>query len=555
MFKNALISVSNKNNIDTFLKPFAEKGMRILSTGGTSSHLRKKGFKVCDVSEQTKFEEVMGNRVKTLHPFIHMCLLARDDFPEDLSLLKKYKLQPIDLLVVNLYPFHQHLDLEERKQADWIDIGGPTLLRAAAKNYFRITVISDPLDYQWVLEKKGQLTQTDRKKLAIKAFSHISLYDSIIAEEWKKNLVEKKENKTWKKPSSPQNNTASQKKDPPQISQDSSTQQEDSLDNFWKEISWGGLLMKKLRYGENPHQKAFWYKSPNQIGLQNFEVLQGKALSYNNLLDLDAALKTLFEFKEEICCVGVKHQNPCAVACHASSVSQAVQSALQADPLSIFGGVLALNTELDEKSALLFEHLFLECVLAKSFSRKALYLLQKKKNLRLLKLSSPHSFPSLSQKNSLSLQMKNLLGGFLVQTTDQVNSSWSQEWEIFGQPPSKERRQDLLMAWKVCAHLKSNAISLVSDQKTVGLGMGQVNRVDAVDQAIKRMKNFHPKSQNVVLASDAFFPFPDSIERAAQDHIKWIIQPGGSLKDKEVKKKAKELKVNLILTKKRHFLH
>ena len=542
MFKNALVSVYNKENIHSFLEPFSKKGMRILSTGGTSIHLKSKGFSVLDVSEQTKFPEVMGNRVKTLHPFIHMCLLAREECPEDLERLKQYALKPIDLLVVNLYPFlEKALHLKARKQADWIDIGGPTLLRAAAKNYFRITVVCDPEDYSWILEKEGRLTEEDRKSLAVKAFSHVALYDSMIADEWRKSLEERAPLSALHSPKKQGETNFLQKKGR----------------GLLKERSWSGVLIKELRYGENPHQRGFWYKKPVGGGLQDVEVLQGKPLSYNNLLDLDSALKVLFSFKEDICSVAVKHNNPCGVSC-GSSTKEALLSSLQADPMSVFGGVLALNQVLDETHAECLESVFLECLLAKDFSKKFLDRLKKKKNLRLLRWSSLSEFASSvspSSSFSHSSQIKSLLGGFLLQGRDQVEDVWNKEWELCGEAPREEIKKDLLMAWKVSAHLKSNAIALVADQTTVGLGMGQVNRVDAVEQAIDRMKRFHPKTQDTVLASDAFFPFPDSIEKAAQGGIRWIIQPGGALRDEEVKKRAQELGVTLVMTKKRHFLH
>lgn len=530
MFKNALVSVFDKENIYPFVEAFSKKGMKILSTGGTSSHLKEKGLSIIDVAEQTKFKEVMGNRIKTLHPFVHMCLLAREDCPEDFELLKHYKLEPIDLLVVNLYPFHKRaLGLNEREQADWIDIGGPTLLRAAAKNYFRVTVVCDPKDYQWILEKKGNLTEGERKKLAVKAFSHVSLYDSMIAEEWGRGIKEK---------------TKIQEEN------------EENKEIVWKEKSWGGVLVKELRYGENPHQRGFWYKKPNEEGLQDMEILQGKPLSYNNLLDLDSALKTLFEFQDEICSVAVKHNNPCGVSI-GSSVNEALRASLKADPMSVFGGVLVVNEPLDEGQAESLDSVFLECLLAPDFSKNLLNILKKKKNLRILKWPSLHTFVSARRRygSRSFLQIKSLLGGFLVQSWDQLDKVWDEKWEVLNEKPSEEIKKDLLMAWKICAHLKSNAIALVADQKTVGLGMGQVNRVDAVDQAIERMKKFHPQIQNAVLASDAFFPFPDSIDKASKGQIRWIIQPGGALRDEEVKKRAEELGINLIFTRKRHFLH
>lgn len=507
MFNNALVSVSDKSGLAEFLKPLVDQGLRVVSTGGTASYLEKNGIPVVMVKEQTGYPEVMDGRVKTLHPRIHMCLLARSQKKEDLDLLSKEGLEPFDLVIGNLYPFEENLnkpmDLEER--VELIDIGGPSLLRAAAKNFSRITVVTDPQDYDWILSK-GEVTESDRKALAAKVFSHVSRYDSLIASYLGQNL------------SSP-------------------------------EYSMGGTFVQSLRYGENPQQQASWYsRSRHSEGLQKAQLLQGKELSYNNLLDLDAAVETLSEFSSTTC-VAVKHNNPCGVA-RRPSIQSAVQDALSADPVSVFGGIIAATDAIDKEAAESLVGLFLECVVAPDYSPEALEVLGQKKNLRILK------WPDLMTQSSQPL-IRSLRGGFLVQTPDEVAQNWNDQWEVLASESlSKEVQSDLLMAWKVCAHLKSNAIAIVSDQQTVGLGMGQVNRVDAVSQAIYRMNQFHSEAkENLVLASDAFFPFPDSIERAAEAGVRWVIQPGGSIKDEDVKQKAKELGVGLVLTGQRHFLH
>lgn len=504
MFKNALVSVADKTGLIEFIKPLAEKGMRVLSTGGTAQFLRENGVAVTLVSEQTGFPEVMDGRVKTLHPNIHMCLLARDHVDSDMKTLEEKQLLPIDLVVGNLYAFERALKdgLEDQQLVEFIDIGGPSFLRAAAKNFSRITSVCDPDDYQWVLSK-SELTIDDRKKLAAKVFSHTSSYDSMIASSL-------------------------------------------GADISFNDFSIGGKFVDKLRYGENPQQQASWYRQLGLPGIHDAEILQGKALSYNNLLDLDAAVETLSEF-EEVCCVSLKHNNPCGVAVGGDLLT-AVQMSLESDPVSVFGGIVACNREVDEACAEVLSQVFIECLVAPSFSGEALNILASKKNLRVL------SWPELIARGK-AYKLKTISGGFLVQEEDSVSRTWSEEWRIYGETPDEKTKADILLAWQVCAHLKSNAISLVSGGQTVGLGMGQVNRVDAVAQAIERSHKFHPDKGSVVMASDAFFPFADSIDKAAEAGIKWIIQPGGSMRDKEVIEQAIKMGVNLIFTGTRHFLH
>lgn len=508
MFKRALISVSDKTNLEKLGRFLSENGCEIVSTGGSAKALRGFGLNVVEVSELTGFPEVMDGRVKTLHPKIHMGLLARKDHSGDLRTLDEQEGVLFDLVVVNLYPFEETLkkSVSLSDQVEQIDIGGPTLLRAASKSFERIAVLSHPNQYERIFQ--GELTLEDRRQLASEAFSHVSSYDSLVAQF---------------------------------LSSDPGP-----------ETSIGGRKVSELRYGENPHQKAWWY---SQIGVssgwQNAEVLQGKELSYNNLLDLDAAQACLSSLTETACVV-VKHNNPCGVAtsdkAHESeALFEAVDRALNADPLSCFGGIVAVNRPIDQKVAERLSALFLECVVAPDISEEALNTFKKKKNQRVL---------ILRDKNFQSTKMKftSIWGGFLLQSPD-VAESWNSEWQVIGEEPSVTIRKDLELAWKVCASLKSNAIALVSEGQSRGLGMGQVSRVDAVEQAIHRFQKFHPEARNVVAASDAFFPFPDSIERFNEAGVKWVIQPGGSVKDKEVIQRATELGVNMILTGKRHFRH
>lgn len=506
MFKNCLVSVSDKSGLVEFLKPWVEKGLRVVSTGGTAKHLKDHGIKVIDISEQTGFPEVMDGRVKTLHPRVHMALLARDGNEEDAKLLKKEGLDPFDLVIVNLYPFEAALqkNLSDEEQIEFIDIGGPSMLRAAAKNFSRLTIVCDPKDYQR-LAPEHDVTAELRRELAGKVFEHTSSYDAMIA----KHLLG------------------------PQMTED---------------YGIGGALVQTLRYGENPHQKAAWYRLKGEpSGLFEAEILQGKELSYNNILDLEAAVQTLREFPSQAACVAVKHNNPCGVAI-AKTTREAVEKATKADPISVFGGIIAVNKTIEKAEAEILSQIFLECVVAPDFSADALKIFQAKKNVRLLKWPQFQTTPQHFQLRSVS-------GGFLLQTPDQVAQKFSPDWKVVGDKLSDATKEDLVMAWKVCAHLKSNAIAIIAEGQTIGLGMGQVNRVDSVAQAIERANKFHPDSQNRVLASDAFFPFPDSIELIAKAGVRYIIQPGGAMRDEEVLKRAQELKITTVLTGQRHFFH
>lgn len=502
-FKNALISVSDKTGLVEFIKPLYDKGLRVVSTGGTAKALRDAGMNVTDVSEQTGFPEVMDGRVKTLHPKIHMALLARAGNEEDERLLQESELAPFDLIIVNLYPFEQTL-ATKASQADLIeniDIGGPSLLRGASKNFERITVIVDPQDYAHVAQK--QPTKDDRQRLAAKAFAHVSSYDAMIAQALAPHEL---------------------------------------FHNF----SLGGTELQTLRYGENPHQKASWYKRRGaQSGWHEAKVLQGKELSYNNLLDLESALGLVRDF-DGPSAVAVKHNNPCGAASH-EQLEEAVNRCLASDPVSVFGGIIAVNQEVTAQAAEALNKIFLECVVAPGFSPQALEIFAKKKNLRLL------AWPSMGIRDDF-WKIQTIQGGFLIQEADSVHR-WNPEWQIKGASPSPQTRADLSFAWATVAALKSNAIAIAENKQTLGLGMGQTNRVDSVELAIKRMNAFHPGHQTPVLASDAFFPFADSIELIAKAGIKWVIQPGGSMRDEEVLTKAKELGVNLVLTGQRHFRH
>jgi len=502
-YKNALVSVSDKSGLVEFLKPLHDAGLRIVSTGGTAKTLRDAGMKVVDVSEQTGFPECMDGRVKTLHPRVHMPLLARLGNAEDDRLLMEEQLEPFDLLIVNLYPFEQTLRsrASQAELIENIDIGGPSLLRGAAKNFERITVVVDPADYAGL--SAGQVSREDRQRLAAKAFVHVSSYDAMISQAL-------------------------------------------GGDDLYAQFSLGGTLVQELRYGENPHQKASWYRRRGaQTGWHEAKILQGKELSYNNLLDLESALGLVRDF-DGPSAVAVKHNNPCGAA-SSEKLEDAVDRCLGADPVSVFGGIVAVNHEVSAAAAEALGKVFLECVVAPKFSPEALAIFSKKKNLRLLEWSGMGLRDDFWKSTTIQ-------GGFLLQQPDHVHI-WNPEWKVLGDPPSPETRSELSFAWGVVAHLKSNAIAITGGRQTLGLGMGQVNRVDAVELAISRMQKFHPHATDPVLASDAFFPFADSMALIHKAGIKWVIQPGGSVRDQEVMDAAKEFGIRMVLTGQRHFRH
>ena len=567
IFKNALVSVSDKKGLEGFIRPLAESGMRVVSTGGTFAFIKKAGISALDLSQQTGFTEVMDGRVKSLHPRVYMPLLARLNHKGDNEALKDAGLLPFDLVVCNLYPFKEKQNEGEQNLTEWIDVGGPCLLRAAAKNFERVTVLCDPADYQPILLEGEKPDLNRRRQLAGKAFALLTSYNSHIAQ-WMNGVDPLSENKE----ESQKTKTSGGAEGANQLKRCGSNMQSKKGSDFteaetnnkkpdlseaeitkksWQEgdeLCIKGRFYKQLRYGENPNQKAVWFQTSTS-GLHQAEFLNGKALSYNNICDLDAALSTLREF-EEPCAVAVKHNNPCAVACD-TKTEKALHLALKADPVSVFGGVLAINQQICQKTAQILSSIFLEAVIAPDYESSAIQILkEKKKNLRVIR------WPGLMAQNKNNTKVRFVEGGLLAQSAPKISSFWSADWKcIADTPPSEEIKKQLLMAWKVCAHLKSNAISLVSNCQTTGLSTGQVNRVSAVKQAIQKWKSFHPELPPPVLASDGFFPFPDSVKEAGAAGIKWIIQPGGSLRDLEVIATAKALSVNMVLTGQRCFAH
>lgn len=498
----ALISVFDKSGIADFAQYLSSKGVEIISTGGTKRHLQEKGLNVMDISEVTNFPEMLDGRVKTLHPKIHGGLLGIRSNDEHVSTMKAHDIQPIDIVVVNLYPFFKEVKTDKsfEEKVEFIDIGGPTMLRSAAKNFQDVIVISDIADYEIVQqewEEQGSISLDTKKRLAGKVFNLTASYDAAISEFLLGN------------------------------------------DEFPQHLQASYTKAMDLRYGENPHQKAAFYSSNMTDGaMNNFEQLQGKALSFNNIRDMDVAWKIVNEFdQEQIVCCGLKHSTPCGVAMGDTDF-EAYSKAYDCDSMSIFGGIVAVNSEVGKESAEKMNDIFLEIVIAPSFSKEALEVFAKKKNLRVIEA---HQVPADQ------LEYVKVDGGLLVQDAD---LSFSKELEIVTDAePSQELLRDLIFAQKVVKHVKSNAIVVVKDGMAKGIGTGQTNRIWAAQQAIERA------GDGVVLASDAFFPFDDVVTLSAEKGIGAIIQPGGSIRDEDSIKACNELNIPMVFTGMRHFKH
>ena len=520
--KRALLSVSDKTGLLPFAKALSELGIELISTGGTATTLRAAGLNVKDVSEVTGFPEIMDGRVKTLHPKIHGGLLNIRANAEHELAKSSNGIENIDLLVVNLYPFEATI----AKGAQWdeaienIDVGGPAMIRAAAKNHDDVTVVVDPSDYELIIAELQQNSAatllSTRKKLAAKAFARTATYDSAIANWFGGQLSET------------------------------------TPDYF----SVAGKLHQSLRYGENPHQHAAVYKANDgRTGIVDAEQIQGKELSYNNINDADAALEMIREFDgaDQAACVIVKHANPCGVALGATPV-EAYRKALACDSTSAYGGILAFNRKLDGKTAEEISKLFTEVIIAPSADDDARRILYAKKNLRLLLLAD---LASPSPKATL---VKSISGGLLVQSSDSISDM---ELKVVSKrQPSPQEMADLLFAFKVAKHVKSNAIVFAQNGTTVGIGAGQMSRIDSTRIAVRKSLDAAtvlglktPLVKGAVLASDAFFPFADGIEAAAEAGATAIIQPGGAMRDDEVIKAADAAGLAMVFTGVRHFRH
>jgi len=516
--KTALISVFDKTGLVVFARELKRRRVRILSTGNTARTLREAGIEATEVSEITDFPEMLDGRVKTLHPKIHGGILARRDKKSHLAVLAEHGIPMIDLVVISLYPFEQVRRRSSVREEiiEMIDIGGPTMLRAAAKNMDGVGAVCDTADYGEVLREldrgKGTLSAAFRRKLAMKVFAVTSAYDTAITD---------------------------------YLAGDSGTgRKSDAPGALPANLSLSYRKAGDLRYGENPHQKAALYRSlgGETGGLSEAEVLGGKELSYNNYLDLEAAWSLVSGFKEGCACV-VKHNNPCGFAIHPDR-AKAFKLAFAGDPLSAFGGIVGTNRRVDAALAkAILEAGFLECVVAPAFDAQALKLLREKKNLRLV--AAPRRAPS-------AFDFKKIQGGLLVQTPDQRDVAARQLKTVTLRHPAAKQMSDLLTGFKLLRFIKSNAIVIVKDGQAVGIGMGQPSRVDSVHTAIRKAGK---RAKGAILASDGFFPKPDSIRAAAKHGISAIIQPGGSIKDAEVIAGCDKAKIAMVLTGVRHFTH
>lgn len=514
----ALISVSDKKGIVELAKKLDELKVEIISTGGTAKKIRENGIKVKDVSEITGFPECLDGRVKTLHPKIHGGLLAIRSNKDHMDEISKLNIEPIDIVVVNLYPFKETILKENvtREEAiENIDIGGPTMLRSAAKNYQNVSVVVDPNDYQTLvkeLEEKGRLSEETNFYLASKVFQHTAHYDTLIFDHFKK-----------------ENN-----------------------DNIFPEyLTLTYEKVQDMRYGENPHQKGSFYKevSKSTGNLTKAQQLHGKALSFNNINDTNGALELIKEFQEPTV-VGCKHSNPCGVG-SGENVLEAYKKAYKADPVSIFGGIIVANRKIDEKVAEEINKIFIEIVLAPDYTSEALEILKKKKNIRLLKLKD------LDKASEKSYDLKKVSGGLLIQDKDNKLFENNHYKVVTNRKPTEEEIEDMIFAWKAVKYAKSNGIAIAKNKQSLGIGPGQVSRIWACKQAIEHAEEHLGKEilVNAVMASDAFFPFADSIEAAKKAGIKAIIQPGGSIRDEKVIEACNEAGITMIFTGMRHFKH
>lgn len=507
----ALISVSDKSGIIDFAREISLLGWEIIATGGTMKSLKEAGIKVINISDITGFPEICDGRVKTLHPKIHGALLGRRDLESHLVQLSENGIEFIDMVVVNLYPFEATVarkDVSLEDAIENIDIGGPSMLRSAAKNFRDVTVVCNPQKYNYILDEiknNGNTTLETRFKLAAEAFTHTALYDSRISEYMRKEA------------------------------------------GLNEKIFLDFDLVQSLRYGENPHQKASFYKNSEEesFSIAHSRQLWGKELSYNNIQDANAALSIVREFKEPFC-VGLKHMNPCGAAVGKDTLD-AWNKTYEADKVSIYGGIVAFNREVDADVAAKLKPIFLEIVIAPSFTPEALKILESKKNLRVLEVDMSHT-----EKNTK--QYVSVCGGMLMQEADRSIKEITPEMCVCGHEATPEIISDMNFGWKIVKHVKSNAIVVVKDGATVGIGAGQMNRVGSAKIALDEARE-KGITEGLVLASDGFLPFDDTVKLASRYGVVAIVQPGGSIRDEECEKTAEECGIIMAMTGMRHFKH
>ena len=509
--KRALVSVSDKTNLVPFVSSLVELGYEIISTGGTKKALEAAGIKTIGISEVTDFPEIMDGRVKTLHPKVHGALLCVRDNPDHVRQIEELGIQYIDLVCVNLYPFKETVQkpgVSHEEIIENIDIGGPSMLRSASKNYKFIPVLCDPSDYDAVvkeLRENGETSLTTREYLAAKVFRHTASYDTMIASYLTERTGEK----------------------------------------YPEKFTITFDKVQELRYGENPHQSAAFYKGMNpQYSLANAKQLHGKELSYNNIQDGNAAIEILKDFEGQPAVVGLKHMNPCGVGI-GKTIEEAWDKAYEADPVSIFGGIVAFNEPIHAAVAEKLSKIFLEIIIAPAFDEDAFEILSKKKNIRLMQLDT-------SLEVNAKYKVTNVNDGLLVQDIDDHKITAEDLRCVTNRKPTEEELEQLLFAWKVVKHVKSNAIVLVKDNMTIGVGAGQMNRVGAAKIAIEQAGE---KAKGSIMSSDAFFPMPDTVEEAVKAGVTAIIQPGGSIKDQLSIDVCNEHGIAMVYTGVRHFKH
>lgn len=510
--KRALLSVSDKTGIVEFAKELHKLGVEIVSTGGTMKAIKAAGVPVTYVSEVTGFPEIMDGRVKTLNPYIHGGILAIRDNPNHQAAMVEHNIQGIDIVAVNLYPFRQTVakpDVTLNDAVENIDIGGPAMIRAAAKNFHYVTVVVNPLKYQEIIDQLnagGEVEFHSRMALAQEAFSHTAGYDAYISQYLSGQLGQGLFPGT--------------------------------LHKVYEKV-------QDLRYGENPHQSAAFYREQyyTGAGVANAKQLHGKELSFNNIVDIEAAYALAADFEQPAAAI-IKHTNPCGTGIGAT-LTDAYRKAYQADPVSAFGGIVGLNREVDKGTAQLISEIFIEVVIAPAFSQEALDILMQKKNIRLLATALP-------EPDSARLDIKSVSGGVLLQQADMTTAARDDMKVVTKRQPTAAEWEQLLFAWKVVKHVKSNAIVIANDNKTLGVGAGQMNRVGAAGIALAQAGE---QTKGAVLGSDAFFPFADTVAAAAEAGITAIIQPGGSVNDEDSIKKADEQGIAMVFTGMRHFKH
>ena len=517
--KRAIISLSNKSGIVNFAKKLSEMGVSILSTGGTAKVLKEAGINVTDISAYTGFPEMMDGRVKTLHPKVHGGILGRRDNEEHMKQMKGADIEPIDMVVINLYPFESvtsRPDCTFEEAIENIDIGGPSMVRSAAKNFEFVAVVTDPSDYSAILKEMegsgGTLSRETRFRLARKAFATTARYDLLISH----------------------------------YLEDAATKKEESI-HFPEIYTPVFEKVQHLRYGENPHQRGAFYRELgyNGAAISRARVLQGKEMSYNNYLDANSALELVREYDEPSTVI-IKHNNPCGVA-SADDLKDSYCMARDTDPVSAFGGVIAFNTLVDEYTAEEVLKMFVEVIVAPEYTEEALKLFQKKGNVRLLEVGPLDAIPEGY------MDFKRVVGGVLLQDMDQgINGDLNNLKVVSSRQPTEEEIESMRFSWRVCKHVRSNAIVFGRGKQTIGIGAGQMSRVDSVKLAISKART---DVRGCVMASDAFFPFRDAIDEAAGVGITAIIQPGGSIKDHDVIKAIDEYKMAMVFTGVRHFRH